>query len=135
MPIFALANAGIALGGGADLIDPVSLGIIFGLVVGKPLGITTFSWLAVRLGLAELPPDLNWRQIFSASCLAGIGFTMSLFIANAGFSDPALLTTSKLAILVASLVAGAFGFVLSSQTNPVHEKLTSISLATEQTAA
>ncbi len=120
LPVFALSNAGITLsgGGGETLLDGVSLGIISGLVLGKPFGIYLASRLAVRLGLAELPPDLNWRQIFSASWLAGIGFTMSLFIANAGFSDPALLNTAKLAILIASVAAGVVGWGLLNWSSP-----------------
>ncbi len=120
LPVFALSNAGITLsgGGGETLLEGVSLGIISGLVLGKPFGIYLASRLAVRLGLAELPPDLNWRQIFSASWLAGIGFTMSLFIANAGFSDPALLNTAKLAILIASVAAGVVGWGLLNWSSP-----------------
>ncbi len=111
LPVFALANAGVALSGNlfAVLASPVALGIILGLVVGKPLGITAFSWLAVRLGMAELPAGVSWRALFSASCLAGIGFTMSLFIASAAFSDPTLLNAAKVSILAASVLAGVAG--------------------------
>jgi NhaA family Na+:H+ antiporter len=114
LPIFALANAGVALGGEAsiELANPISLGIILGLVLGKPLGISLFSWLAVKIGVAELPADLSWRQFFSASWLAGIGFTISLFIAGSAFQDPALVRTSKIAILLASLVAAGIGSTL-----------------------
>jgi NhaA family Na+:H+ antiporter len=118
LPIFALANAGVQVVGGTsvDLFNPASLGIIVGLVLGKPLGITTFSWLAVRLGLAELPRGVPWRQLFAASWLAGIGFTISLFIANDAFEDPLLTTTAKLGILVASVIAGTIGFFLLRTT-------------------
>ncbi|MBN1963570.1 MAG: Na+/H+ antiporter NhaA [Anaerolineae bacterium] len=114
LPIFALANAGVQVAGeaGMDLFNPVSLGIILGLVLGKPLGITAFSWLAVRLGLAEMPRGVNWPLLFSGSWLAGIGFTISLFIANDAFGDPALTTTAKLGILIASILAGVIGFIL-----------------------
>jgi NhaA family Na+:H+ antiporter len=114
LPIFALANAGVQVIGetSVDLFNPASLGIIVGLVLGKPLGITTFSWLAVRLGLAELPRGVPWRQLFAASWLAGIGFTISLFIANDAFEDSLLTTTAKLGILVASVIAGTIGFFL-----------------------
>jgi NhaA family Na+:H+ antiporter len=135
LPIFALANAGIVLSAGAELFNPVSLGIIFGLVLGKPIGVTGFSWLAVKFGLAELPTDLRWQQIFSASCLAGIGFTMSIFIANAGFTDPELLTSSKLAILTASVLAGGLGFILLGLANPAHDNATGVSLASSKAAA
>jgi NhaA family Na+:H+ antiporter len=118
LPIFALANAGVQVIGetSVDLFNPASLGIIVGLVLGKPLGITTFSWLAVRLGLAELPRGVPWRQLFAASWLAGIGFTISLFIANDAFEDPLLTTTAKLGILAASVIAGTIGFFLLRAT-------------------
>jgi NhaA family Na+:H+ antiporter len=100
LPLFALANAGVVLrgegAGGAgqpSLINPVGLGILFGLVLGKPLGISLFSWLAVRLGWAELPLGVGWLQLFSASWVAGIGFTISLFITHAAFPDLALQGT------------------------------------------
>jgi NhaA family Na+:H+ antiporter len=114
MPVFALANAGVAVGGGivASVAHPVGLGVIVGLVLGKQIGVTLFSWLSVRLGLATLPVDLTWRHIYGASWLAGIGFTMSLFITGLAFSDPELVTVSKLGILVASVVAGLVGWAL-----------------------
>lgn len=116
MPIFALANAGVHLGGegqAMSLANPVTLGIIFGLVLGKPLGITLFSWLAVRGGVAELPRGVTWRLIHGVSWLAGIGFTMSLFVAGLAFPvAPALLDAAKIGILAASLVAGLLGWFL-----------------------
>ncbi len=113
VPVFALANAGVELRGNlADaLTSPISLGIVGGLVLGKPLGITLFSWVAVRLGLADLPHNVTWRQLFAASWLAGIGFTMSLFIASPAFADT-LLNTAKMSILAASLLASGIGFGL-----------------------
>jgi NhaA family Na+:H+ antiporter len=123
LPIFAFANAGVSIGG--DLVQalthPVALGIIAGLVLGKPLGITLLAWLGVRIRLAELPEGVNWKQLFAASWLAGIGFTMSLFIAGAAFVSPALLGVSKVAILTASLLASAVGFGLLSLTSPARE--------------
>jgi NhaA family Na+:H+ antiporter len=114
MPVFALANAGVAVGGGlvASVVHPVGLGVIVGLVLGKQIGVTLFSWLGVRLGLAALPEDLTWGHIYGVSWLAGIGFTMSLFITGLAFSDPALMTVSKLGILTASVLAGVVGWVL-----------------------
>ena len=114
IPVFALANAGVSLEGniGGSLFHPVGLGIIFGLFFGKQLGITLFSWLAVKTGLAELPGDISWRQIYGTSCLAGIGFTMSLFIATLAFGDSPLLTVSKIGILAASMIAGVVGWSL-----------------------
>ena len=120
LPIFAFANAGVSIGGdlGAALTNPVALGIIGGLVLGKPLGITLLSWLAVRVKLAELPVGVTWKQLFAASWLAGIGFTMSLFIASSAFDSQVLLGVSKIAILVASLIASAMGFGMLSVTSP-----------------
>ena len=111
MPVFALANAGVALGEGigATLTSPVTLGIILGLFLGKQLGIVAFSWLSTRLGVAALPEGLGWRQIWGVSLLCGIGFTMSLFIASLAFADPALLDSAKVGILAGSLVSGAVG--------------------------
>lgn len=129
LPIFALANAGIVLNSDSfsNLADPVSLGILFGLVAGKPIGITAVSWLAVRSGLAEMPGGISWAQFFSASCLAGIGFTMSLFITSSAFSDPALQSIAKLSILVASVIAAVLGTTLLLVTSPKHEGVTEMS--------
>lgn len=114
LPIFALANAGVAISTdfGALFSNRIALGIIFGLVFGKSLGITFFTWLAIRLGIAELPARVGWSQLFSATWLAGIGFTMALFITSSAFTDPDQLATAKLAILIASLISGLIGFVL-----------------------
>ncbi len=114
MPLFALANAGVSLGGvGAELArHPVVLGVAAGLVIGKPLGISLLSWLAVRLGLAQLPEGVTWRGLYGVAALAGIGFTMSLFIAGLAFRDAGLLQAAKLGILGASLVAGLAGWIL-----------------------
>jgi NhaA family Na+:H+ antiporter len=114
MPLFALANAGVQLGGGiADaLTNPVALGIVAGLVVGKQLGITLFAWLAVKSGVSELPEGIRWRHVYGAGWLAGIGFTMSLFISDLAFSDGWLVDAAKLGILVASLIAGVVGWVI-----------------------
>ena len=114
MPIFALANAGVSLGGGLveTLTDPVSLGVVAGLVLGKQLGVTLFAWLAVRTGVSELPHGVGWRHIYGAGWLAGIGFTMSLFITDLAFSDDALVESAKLGILAASLIAGLGGWVI-----------------------
>jgi NhaA family Na+:H+ antiporter len=131
VPVFALANAGVILGSnlGQTLANPVALGIVGGLVLGKPLGISLFSWLAVRLGMADLPLGVTWRQLFSASWLAGIGFTMSLFIAGSAFAG-ALLDVAKLSILAASLLASAVGFGLLFLTNARQERVTALDIAT-----
>jgi NhaA family Na+:H+ antiporter len=118
IPIFALTNAGVDLGGNllAVLTEPVSLGIILGLLVGKSVGITLFSWIAVRIGVADLPHGVNWRQLSATSWLAGIGFTMSLFIASSAFEQPELLALAKTGILVASVLAAIVGSALISVT-------------------
>lgn len=115
IPIFALANAGVHLGGnlGAAFGDRVTLGIILGLVIGKPIGITLFAWLSVRMNLADLPGGVTWRAIRGVSLLGGIGFTMSLFIAGLAFPGaPQLNEDAKIGIFVASLIAGIAGFLV-----------------------
>jgi len=120
MPVFALANAGVTLGAGAarELVHPVSLGVICGLVLGKPIGIVGFSWLATRTGIAAMPVRVGWRQILGVGMLGGIGFTMSLFIANLAFGPTPGLETAKIGILAASVVSGVAGaIVLLKRTN------------------
>ena len=114
MPLFALANAGVPLGSDIlpSLTHPVSLGVVAGLVLGKPLGIALCAWLAVRGGLTALPDGLGWRHILGVGALAGIGFTMSLFVTNLAFGESELLATAKLGILAASVVAGLLGWIL-----------------------
>jgi NhaA family Na+:H+ antiporter len=117
VPVFALANAGVPLGAAAlgdALTSPVGLGIAGGLVAGKTVGITAGSWAAVRLGLGRLPEGASWRQLVPVAALAGIGFTVSLFIAGLAFDDAALRETATLAILVASVLAALLGAALSS---------------------
>jgi NhaA family Na+:H+ antiporter len=114
LPIFALANTGIVVGGdwAAELSTPNSVGVIAGLVAGKPLGITLASFAAVTFGICRLPLDLNWRHVFGAGLLGGIGFTMSIFITNLAFTGEAsAINASKMAILLASLTAGTAGFL------------------------
>ena len=118
MPLFALANAGVVLGiSTAAATSPVSLGIVLGLVAGKPIGIFCASWFAVRLGLASLPAKVGWRQILGVGVLGGIGFTMSIFIAGLAFAGQPLLEIAKLGIFAASLVAGGTGFLLLFKSN------------------
>ena len=118
MPIFALANAGVALGGtrigGATA--SVGLGILLGLVVGKPIGLFGASWLVVRSGIGDLPHSVTWHHMLGVSLLGGIGFTMSLFIAALAFTDAGVLATAKLAILLASVLAACAGLLLLSKT-------------------
>lgn len=112
MPAFALANAGVSLAG-ADLSAEaprwVMIAVVGALVVGKPLGIISVSWVMVRLGWCALPDQVNWRGIILIGLLAGIGFTMSIFIANLAFAEPATLGAAKLGVLCASLIAAALG--------------------------
>jgi NhaA family Na+:H+ antiporter len=114
MPVFALANAGVGLGRemAAAVVHPISLGILAGLVLGKQLGILGFVWVAVKTRLVELPAGIGWRQIHGVGCLAGIGFTMSLFIAGLAFAEEQFLTVAKMGILAASLVSGVVGWLL-----------------------
>jgi NhaA family Na+:H+ antiporter len=124
LPIFALANTGIIIGAGwqQELLSPGSAGIIAGLVVGKPLGITLITLLAVAVGLCRLPADLDWRHILGAGLLGGIGFTMSIFIANLAFAgNPEVINAAKIAILVASLSAGVLGFLWLRAVCPARE--------------
>jgi NhaA family Na+:H+ antiporter len=114
VPLFALANAGIRFPEdvGAALSQPVVIGVVVGLVLGKQLGISAAAWLAVRSGFASLPAGVAWRHMYGAAWLGGIGFTMSLFVAELAFPDPALEDAAKLGILLASVIAGLGGFVV-----------------------
>lgn len=115
MPLFALANAGVRLEGfsfGDATASALMYAIVLALFVGKPVGILTAAWLATKSGVGTLSPDLNWRGVFLAGVLGGIGFTMSIFIANLAFSDGMLLASAKLAVLFASLCAGLTGLLL-----------------------
>jgi NhaA family Na+:H+ antiporter len=115
LPLFALANAGVefSAGGFGELLrSHVAWGVFFGLVIGKPIGIAAFSWLAVKLGIAMLPNHVNWRLVSAVGMLAGIGFTVSIFISSLAFDDAALLMQAKAAVLGASLVAGIGGYLM-----------------------
>jgi NhaA family Na+:H+ antiporter len=119
MPIFALANTNIQFENKMieGLNSPLGLGIIFGLALGKPIGVTLFSWLSVKLGFAKLPNRANWKHIFGLSLLAGIGFTMSIFIALLSFSNPDYKVEAKFAILIASMFSGIAGYVFLNSLN------------------
>ncbi|WP_281685821.1 Na+/H+ antiporter NhaA [Thalassobaculum salexigens] len=111
LPLFAFANAGVPLAGMAfsDLLAPVPLGIAAGLVVGKPIGILGACWIAVRLGWANLPDGVNWLKLYGVSQLAGIGFTMSLFIGTLAFSDPGLQSAVRIGVLGGTIVSIVLG--------------------------
>jgi NhaA family Na+:H+ antiporter len=121
MPVFALANAGVVLGADAarSLTNPISLGVICGLVIGKPIGIVLFSWLATRSRLAAMLDGVSWRQVIGVGMLGGIGFTMSLFIANLAFGDSPALETAKVGILAASIASALAGVVILARGTPV----------------
>lgn len=114
LPLFALTNADVAFLSG-DLLDmvtsSVTLGVFFGLLLGKPIGIMLMSFITVKLKIASLPENVNWFHMLGASILGGVGFTMAIFVANLAFEDPYMVAEAKLGILMASLAAGVVGFV------------------------
>lgn len=114
MPLFALANAGITFSGSftENMLSPVSLGVILGLVIGKFVGIVGISTLLVRFRLASLPEGMTWRHIYGVALLAGVGFTMSLFITDLAFENPTFIIQSKIGIFIASIIGGIGGFLV-----------------------
>lgn len=120
MPLFAFANAGVVFRGESapNVAHPVVLGVALGLFFGKPIGIFTASWIAVRIRIADLPAGVRWPHIHGAAWLGGIGFTMSLFIAGLAFGSGALLANAKLGILMGSATAGLVGYTLLSRRRP-----------------
>jgi NhaA family Na+:H+ antiporter len=124
MPLFALANAGIVINPDffSSVINPVSIGVALGLILGKFIGILSFCWIMVKLGLASLPQDTSWKHIIGVALLAGIGFTMSLFISGLAFKNPEFVNQAKYGILIASITAGVIGTIVlrrigNSKTN------------------
>jgi NhaA family Na+:H+ antiporter len=126
LPLFALANTGIALSADlpVTLLSLNSLGIMSGLVVGKPLGILLFCRVAISAGWAALPTSVTWKHITAAGLLAGIGFTMSIFITLLAFSDAQTVVSAKLAILVASTSAALLGMLAFKLIGPSKEDAT-----------
>jgi NhaA family Na+:H+ antiporter len=124
MPIFALANAGVRLSANleASLTDPIALGVVLGLMVGKQLGIAGSCWALIRSGLGSMPSKATWRQLYGVSLLCGIGFTMSLFIATLAFEDAETLMPAKIGVLVGSLLSGVIGFVVLARAGPRHRQ-------------
>lgn len=114
MPLFAFANAHVIFDSDlvAALTSPVTIGIILGLVIGKPLGVILFAWIAVRFKLATLPRRVNWAQITGVALLGGIGFTMSIFVTGLAFMGPELILQAKAGIMIASLIAGVAGYLI-----------------------
>jgi NhaA family Na+:H+ antiporter len=124
LPLFALANAGIPLltGLGEALSSPVTWGVVLGLVIGKPLGITLVTWLAVRLGIAVMPSGIAWRDIIGVAFLGGIGFTISLFVTELAFETGPLADAARVGILVGSVIAGAVGYLALRATLPPRDE-------------
>jgi NhaA family Na+:H+ antiporter len=114
MPLFALANAGVRLEGISPgvLLAPPTLGVTAGLLIGKPLGITLFAWLASKLGVAARPPGVDWATLHRVSWLGGVGFTMSLFIATLAFGQGELMDQARIGILIASFLAGGIAWIM-----------------------
>lgn len=114
VPVFAFFNAGITIDGDAFALffGPVSLGIVGGLFLGKQLGVLGAAWVAVRLGLGQMPQGVSWKQLYGAALFAGIGFTMSLFVASLAFADPVFVASAKIAVLAGSLVSAVAGLTI-----------------------
>ncbi|TDX33580.1 Na+/H+ antiporter NhaA [Rhodovulum visakhapatnamense] len=112
LPIFAFGNAGVVLTGisPSDLLQPLPLGVALGLVIGKQLGVFAVTFAMVKSGLARLPEGVGWVHIYGLSCLAGIGFTMSLFIGSLSFGDPALMNDVRLGVLCGSAISAVLGY-------------------------
>jgi len=125
LPLFAMGNTGLIFRGivfSEAVSNPVILGIIFGLVVGKPIGILLFSYLSVKTGLASLPQEVRWSHIFGGAMLGGIGFTMSLFLSELSFTDPHIIDYARIAILTGSILSAVLGMsylgiIISSDSN------------------
>ena len=128
VPLFALANTGIVLGGEwvKNFTSVNSMGVFLGLFLGKPLGISLFGFLAIKFGLAQLPGDVSWKQIIGAGFLGGIGFTMSIFITLLAFADVDIVNSTKISILLTSLLAGGTGYVILSR-NSISQLNTNVS--------
>ena len=125
LPLFALANAGIVFT--SDTLfeavnSPVTIGVASGLLVGKVIGILGFSWLAVRLGLGQLPSTVRWGHVLGVALIAGIGFTVAIFVSGIAFDDHALIDQSKIGIFGASLVAGVMGYLILRFVSPQSSK-------------
>ena len=123
LPLFAFANAGVVFSGRGNIVGDVSMAVAAGLLLGKFLGIYLFTWLSIKSGLALMPAGMNWKNIAGVSLLGGIGFTVSLFIANLSFADayPELLNQAKFGVLLGTLLAGVLGYVVLNIVLPKAE--------------
>ena len=124
MPVFAFANAGVALGGlsPSDLLAGIPLGIAAGLFIGKQIGIVGFVWVGVKLGIARLPEGTTWMQVYGVALLAGIGFTMSLFIGTLAFADPTHAAAVRIGVLAGSILSGLLGYAVLRASLPSGKK-------------
>jgi NhaA family Na+:H+ antiporter len=124
LPLFAFANAGVVFSGSGNIVGDVSIAVAVGLLLGKFLGIFMFTWLAIKSGLTPMPPGMNWKNIAGVSLLGGIGFTVSLFIANLSFAGdyPELLNQAKFGVLFGTIVAGILGYIVLNAVLPKGEK-------------
>jgi NhaA family Na+:H+ antiporter len=125
VPLFALANSGVRFAGtdlAAAVTHPVALGTALGLLGGKLVGISAFTWLAVRLGWGRLPKHTTWRHLAGVAAVAGIGFTVALFIAGLAFTDPVLADRAKLGIFAGSLLAGLAGYLILRSSPPAPDE-------------
>lgn len=124
LPLFAFANAGVVLGGGGDVLGSVSIAVAVGLLAGKFIGIFLFTWLSIKSKLVPMPAGMDWKNIAGVSLLGGIGFTVSLFVANLSFAGdhPELLNQAKFGVLVGTIVAGILGYVVLNLVLPKAEE-------------
>ena len=124
IPLFALVNVGITIDLshlGEQVLSPVTGGIIVGRVLGKFIGITLFAWLAIKIGVASKATSITFAQISGVAALAGMGLTISLFIAELAFTEPALIENVKLGLLISALISGLFGYSVLRKSSAAHD--------------
>lgn len=131
LPLFAFANAGVVLSGGGEVIGSVGLAVGLGLLLGKFLGIYLFTWLTIKTGIAHMPEGMNWKNLAGVSLLGGVGFTVSLFIANLSFSGvyPELLNQAKFGVLCGTIIAGILGYVVLKRVLPKKTRMKGTSIS------
>lgn len=131
LPLFAFANAGVVLSGGGEVIGSVGLAVGLGLLLGKFLGIYLFTWLTIKTGIARMPEGMNWKNLAGVSLLGGVGFTVSLFIANLSFSGqyPELLNQAKFGVLCGTIIAGILGYVVLKRVLPKKTRMKGTSIS------